>query len=37
MLWIPQGANAQEGITAIDVAEWPVDNPGVEKVVLQRF
>ncbi len=34
---LPQGVEAQEGIVAKDVAEWPVDNPGVEKVVLQRF
>jgi uncharacterized cupin superfamily protein len=37
LLLIPQGVHAQEGIDAKDVAEWPVDNPGVEKVVLQRF
>jgi uncharacterized cupin superfamily protein len=37
LLILPQGVEAQEGIDAKDVAEWPVDNPGVEKVVLQRF
>ena len=37
LLLIPQGVYAQEGIVAKDVAEWPVDNPGIEKVVLQRF
>ena len=34
---LPQGVEAQEGIVGVDVAEWPIDNPGVEKVVLQRF
>ena len=37
LLTLPQAVEAQEGIDAKDVAEWPVDNPGVEKVVLQRF
>ena len=32
-----QGVRAQDGIAAGDVAEWPVDIPGLEKVVLQRF
>lgn len=34
---LPQGVEAQEGIVGVDVAEWAIDNPGVEKVVLQRF
>ncbi len=37
LLTLPQAVEAQEGIDAKNVAEWPVDNPGVEKVVLQRF
>ena len=37
LLTLPQAVEAQEGIDAKVVAEWPVDNPGVEKVVLQRF
>ena len=37
LLTLPQAVEAQEGIVGIDVAEWPIDNPGVEKVVLQRF
>ena len=37
VLLVPLGIHAQEGITATDVAEWPVDIAGVEKVVLQRF
>jgi hypothetical protein len=37
LLTLPQTVEAQEDIVGIDVAEWPIDNPGVEKVVLQRF
>ncbi len=37
LLTLPQAVEAQEGIVGVDVAEWPIDNPGVEKVVLQRF
>jgi uncharacterized cupin superfamily protein len=37
LLLLPQGVEAQEGIEGKDVAEWPVDVAGLEKVVLQRF
>lgn len=29
-------AQAPEGVNVKVVAEWPVDNPGVEKVILRR-
>ena len=36
MLILPSKSWAAEGIDVKVVAEWPVDNPGVEKVLLRR-
>lgn len=36
LVLLSQGSQAAEGVDVKVVAEWPVDNPGVEKVLLRR-
>ena len=36
LLYLPAQSWAAEGVNVKIVAEWPVDNPGVEKMLLRR-